>query len=92
MKKHNKPHLIKIHSGSGECLAEEREGEGDGEGGEDRPEVGAGVAVVLLAGVFPVLGAALKMTLVSLPLISLQSTTLSVDFSAMALPSSQLSL
>ena len=91
-KKHNESHLIKIHSGCGEGLAEEREGDGEGDGGEDGSEVGAGVAEVLLAGVDPVLGAALNMSLVSLPLLSHPTTTLSTDFSAWALPVSQLSL
>ena len=63
-KKHNEKHLInKIRPGSDWGLAEKREGDGEEDGGEDRPEVGAGVAVVSLAGVGPVLGAALNISL-----------------------------
>ena len=64
-KKYNEKHLInhKINPGSDWGLAEEREGEGEGDGGEDGTEVGGGVAVVSLAGVGPVLGAALNISL-----------------------------
>ena len=58
-KKNNEKHLLRTESERGPALVEESDGEGDEEGGEEGSEVGGAVTEVCLAGILPVLGAAL---------------------------------